>query len=97
MLEKKLSQIQEDWKYVPQPPYPSSLLQQPYPKGYKAPSVILFDETKGSPKEHVNRFIDALGPHVGCRGLFPPAAANGLGCCKKGRLMKLSPFPEFEN
>ncbi|CAL2266014.1 unnamed protein product [Prunus armeniaca] len=65
MLEKKLSQSQEDWKYVPQPPYPSTLLQQPYPKGYEAPSVVLFDETKGSPKEHVNRFIDALGPHAG--------------------------------
>ena len=27
MLEKELSQSQEDWKYVLQPPYPSSLLQ----------------------------------------------------------------------
>ncbi|CAL2265924.1 unnamed protein product [Prunus armeniaca] len=56
---------QKDWKYLPQPPYPSSLLQQPYPKGYEAPSFVLFDGRKGSPKEHVNRFIDALGPHAG--------------------------------
>ncbi|CAL9011538.1 unnamed protein product [Prunus brigantina] len=55
----------EDWKYLPQPPYRSSLLQQPYPKGYEAPSFVLFDERKGSPKEHVNCFIDALGPHAG--------------------------------
>lgn len=27
MLEKELSRSQEDWKYIPQPPYPSSLLQ----------------------------------------------------------------------
>ncbi|CAL2237143.1 unnamed protein product [Prunus armeniaca] len=57
MLEKKLSRSQEDWKYLLQPPYPSSLLQQP--------SFVLFDGRKGSPKEHVNRFIDALGPHAG--------------------------------
>ncbi|CAL8993383.1 unnamed protein product [Prunus brigantina] len=44
MLEKKLSQSQEDWKYAPQPP-------------------------KGSPKEHVNRFIDALGQHAGDQNL----------------------------
>ncbi|CAL2227278.1 unnamed protein product [Prunus armeniaca] len=65
MLEKKLSRSQEDWKYFPQPPYPLNLLQQPYPKGYKAPNFILFDGRKGSPKEHVNRFIDALGSHAG--------------------------------
>ncbi|BFG41078.1 hypothetical protein CerSpe_273520 [Prunus speciosa] len=65
MLERELNRSQEDWKYIPQPPYPSSLLQQPYPKGYEAPSFVLFYGRKGSPKEHVNRFIDALGPHVG--------------------------------
>ncbi|CAL2255874.1 unnamed protein product [Prunus armeniaca] len=27
MLKKKLSRSQKDWKYVPQPPYLSSLLQ----------------------------------------------------------------------
>ncbi|CAL2224578.1 unnamed protein product [Prunus armeniaca] len=31
---------------------------------YKAPNFILFDGRKGSPKEHVNRFIDALGPQA---------------------------------
>ncbi len=65
MLEKELSRSQEDWKYIPQPPYPSSLLQQPYPKGYETPNFVLFDGRKGSPKEHVSRFIDALGPHAG--------------------------------
>ncbi|CAL8137096.1 unnamed protein product [Prunus armeniaca] len=65
ILEKKLSRSQEDWKYLPQPPYPSSLLQQPYPKGYEAPNFVLFNGRNESPKEHVNRFIDALGPHVG--------------------------------
>ncbi|CAL9013008.1 unnamed protein product [Prunus brigantina] len=49
MLEKELSRSQEDWKYLP-PPYPSSLLQQPYPKGYKAPTFVLFDGREGEPK-----------------------------------------------
>ncbi|CAL8993758.1 unnamed protein product, partial [Prunus brigantina] len=65
MLEKELSRSQEDWKYIPQPPYLASLLQQPYPKGYETPTFVLFDGRKGSPKEHVNRFLDALGPHAG--------------------------------
>ncbi|CAL2247408.1 unnamed protein product [Prunus armeniaca] len=65
MLERELSRSQEDWKYIPQPPYPASLLQQPYPKGYETPTFVLFDGRKGSPKEHVNRFLDALGPHAG--------------------------------
>ncbi|CAL8168380.1 unnamed protein product [Prunus armeniaca] len=69
MLEKELSRSQEDWKYLPQPLYPASLLQQPYPKGYEAPNFVLFDGRKGSPKEHVNRFIDALGPYAGDRNL----------------------------
>ncbi|CAL9030219.1 unnamed protein product [Prunus brigantina] len=43
MLEKELSRSQEDWKYLPQPPYPSNLLQQPYPKGYEAPTFSLTD------------------------------------------------------
>ncbi|CAL8994267.1 unnamed protein product [Prunus brigantina] len=64
MLKNELSRSHEDWKYVPQPLYPSSLLQEPYPKGYEAPSFIPFDRRKGSPKEHVNQFIDALGPHA---------------------------------
>ncbi|CAL2270332.1 unnamed protein product [Prunus armeniaca] len=65
MLERELSRSQENWKYIPQPPYPASLLQQPYPKGYETPTFVLFDGRKGSPKEHVNRFLDALGPHAG--------------------------------
>ncbi|XP_021804720.1 uncharacterized protein LOC110749029 [Prunus avium] len=64
MLEKELSRSQEDWKYIPQPPYPSSLLQQPYPKGYETPGFFLFGGRKESPKEHVNRFLDALGPRA---------------------------------
>ncbi|CAL8988508.1 unnamed protein product, partial [Prunus brigantina] len=48
MLEKELSRSQEDWKYIPQPPYPSSLLQQPYPRGYETPTFVLFDGREGS-------------------------------------------------
>ncbi|CAL9025182.1 unnamed protein product [Prunus brigantina] len=45
---------------------PSFVTQEdPYPKGYETPSFVIFDGRKGSPKEHVNRFVDALGPHAG--------------------------------
>ncbi|KAK9932278.1 hypothetical protein M0R45_019524 [Rubus argutus] len=66
MLEKELHRTNEDWKY---PPYPSSLVSLPYPKRYEAPTFILFDGRKGSPKEHISRFIDALGPHAGDHNL----------------------------
>ncbi|KAK9951340.1 hypothetical protein M0R45_006790 [Rubus argutus] len=69
MLEKELHRTNEDWKYVPQPPYPSSLVSLPYPKGYEAPTFILFDGRKGSPNEHISRFIDALRPHAGVHNL----------------------------
>ncbi|CAL2231366.1 unnamed protein product [Prunus armeniaca] len=70
MLKNELSRNQENWKYVPQPPYPSSLLQQPYAKGYEAPSLVFFYGRKGSPKENVNRFIDVLGPHADLASRF---------------------------
>ncbi|KAI5335484.1 hypothetical protein L3X38_025617 [Prunus dulcis] len=78
MLGKELSRSQEDWKYLPQPPYPSSLLQQPYPKGYEAPNFILFDGREGFPKEHVNHFIDALGLHAGDYSLQLREFSKGL-------------------
>ncbi|CAL9005366.1 unnamed protein product [Prunus brigantina] len=81
MLEKELSQSQEDWKYIPQPLYPSSLLQQPYPKGYEAPSFVLFKGRKGSPKEHVNRYIDAFGPHAGDHNLRLREFSKSLTDC----------------
>ena len=64
MLEKELHRSSEDWKYVLEPPYPTSILHMPYPKGYETPNLVLFDGRKGSPKEHISHFIDALGPYA---------------------------------
>ncbi|KAB2617921.1 hypothetical protein D8674_013790 [Pyrus ussuriensis x Pyrus communis] len=47
------------------PSYPTSVLHMPYLKGYETPNLVLFDRRKGSPKEHISPFIDALGPHTG--------------------------------
>ncbi|XP_062021382.1 uncharacterized protein LOC133737940 [Rosa rugosa] len=69
ILEKEFHRANEDWKYIPQPPYPSSLTSLPYPKGYETLNFVLFDGRKGSPKEHISRFIDALGPHAGNHNL----------------------------
>ncbi|KAM2174790.1 hypothetical protein ACFX1Q_034276 [Malus domestica] len=65
MLENELHMSSKDWKYVPEPPYPTSVLHIPYPKGYKTPNLVFFDGNNGSPEEHISRFIDVLGPHVG--------------------------------
>ncbi|XP_061998968.1 uncharacterized protein LOC133716276 [Rosa rugosa] len=64
MLEKELRRSSEDWKYAPQLPYPSSKMHLAYPKNYERPTFTLFDGRKGSPKEHISRFLDALGPHA---------------------------------
>ncbi|CAN6695246.1 unnamed protein product [Malus baccata var. baccata] len=64
MLENEVHMSSDDWKYVPEPPYPISLLHMLYPKGYETLNLVLFDGKKGSPKEHISRFIDALGPHA---------------------------------
>ncbi|XP_062028364.1 uncharacterized protein LOC133744244 [Rosa rugosa] len=64
MLEKELRRGSEDWKFAPHPPYPSSIMHLSYPKNYETPTFTLFDGRKGSPKEHISQFIDALGPHA---------------------------------
>ena len=42
MLKKELHMSSEDWKYVPEPPYPTSFLHMPYLKGYETPNLVLF-------------------------------------------------------
>lgn len=64
MLKRELCRTNEDWKYLPQPPYSTSRINKPYPTEYETPSFILFDGRKGSPREHISRFIDALRPHA---------------------------------
>ena len=66
LLERELHMPStEDLEYMPQPPYPMEIFRKPYPAGYEPPHFILFDGRKGNPKEHVSRFIDAMGPHAG--------------------------------
>lgn len=45
------------------------MYQEPYLKGYETPNFILLDDRKGSPKEHISQFLDALGQHAGDRNL----------------------------
>ena len=51
-------------KYVPQPPHLAEIFCKLYLAGYEAPHFTLFDGKKGNPKEHVNRFLDAMGSHA---------------------------------
>ncbi|XP_059669295.1 uncharacterized protein LOC132314449 [Cornus florida] len=47
---------------APEPPYAQSIALLPYPPGYLTPKFSKFDGRKGNPREHVVRFIEALGP-----------------------------------
>jgi hypothetical protein len=40
-------------------------LNKPYPKTYEIPTFSLFDGRKGRALEHVSKFLDAMGPHIG--------------------------------
>ena len=63
----------KQWKkpmhYIRKPPYPAKLLSKPYPEKYKTPTFALYDGRKGNAMEHVNKFMDFLGPFAGDREL----------------------------
>ncbi|TQE06824.1 hypothetical protein C1H46_007541 [Malus baccata] len=44
MLKNELHRSSEDWKYVPESPYPVSLLHIPCPKNYETSNFVLFNE-----------------------------------------------------
>ena len=55
--------------YIRKPPYPAKLLSKPYPEKYKTPTFALYDGRKGNAMEHVNKFMDSMGPFAGNREL----------------------------
>ena len=72
MLEReRLSQPKEPRHFVRRPPYPAELLSKPYLEKYETPTFslydgrILYDGRKGNAIEHVNKFLDSMGPFVG--------------------------------
>ena len=66
LIEKEREKLLKETRhFVYQPPYPLELLNKPYPKNYEIPTFSLFDGRKGSALEHVSKFLDAMGPHVG--------------------------------
>ena len=70
MLEReRLSQPKELRHFVRRPPYPAWLLSKPYPEKYETPTFSLYDGRKGNAIEHVNKFLDSMGPFAGNRDL----------------------------
>ena len=66
MLEReRLSQPKEPRHFVRRPPYLAELLSKPYPEKYETPTFSLYDGRKGNAIEHVNKFLDSIGPFVG--------------------------------
>ena len=53
--------------YIPEldlrPPYPVEIASLPYPQGYVVPKFLRFDGKKGNAREHIQKFVDALGIH----------------------------------
>ena len=66
LLEReRLSQPIEPRHFVCRPPYPTKLLSKPYPEKYETPTFSLYDGRKGNAIEHVNKFLDSMGPFAG--------------------------------
>jgi hypothetical protein len=51
--------------FVRKPPYPTELLNQPYPEKYIVPTFSRFDGRKGSALVHISKFIDLMGAYAG--------------------------------
>ena len=70
LLERERGrQRNEPLRYVCKPPYPAKLLSKPYPEMYEIPTFALYDGRKGNAMEHVNKFMDSMGPFAGDREL----------------------------
>ena len=70
MLEReRTSQLREPRHFVRRPPYPAKLLSKPYPKKYETPTFTLYVGRKGNALEHVNKFLDSMGPFAGNRDI----------------------------
>ena len=66
LIEKEREKLPKKTRhFVCQPLYSLELLNKPYPKNYEIPTFSLFDGRKRSALEHVSKFLDAMGPHVG--------------------------------
>ena len=50
--------------FVRKPPYPIEFLKEPYPEKYDTPTFAFFDGRKGSAIEHINKFLNSMGPFV---------------------------------
>ena len=66
LLERKrLNQLKEPRHFVRRPPYPAELLSKPYLEKYETLTFSLYDGRKGNAIEHVNKFLDSMGPFAG--------------------------------
>jgi hypothetical protein len=56
--------LKEPRHFVRKPSYPIELLKEHYSEKYDTPTFALFDGRKGSVMEHINKFLDSMGPFV---------------------------------
>ena len=62
LKQKRERPPKEPRHFVKKPPYLKELLKEPYPENYNTPNFALFDGRKGSAVEHINKFLDFMGP-----------------------------------
>ena len=65
MERERACQPKEPSHFVRRPPYPAELLSKPYLEKYETPTFTIYDGGKGDAVEHVNKFLDSMGPFVG--------------------------------
>lgn len=94
LLEQERSKKQpDDLTYEHYPPYPIELQHMPYPKGH--PTLTLYNG-RGNAREHISRFLEALGEHeenanLRLENLFQTLARGMVFSLKsRGKLMRFS-------
>ena len=64
LLGQERARAPKERFYARRPPYPLRVLSKPYPERYEPRAFAQYDGKKGSVVEHVNKYIDTLGPYA---------------------------------
>ena len=64
LLEQERATMPKERFYARRPTYQLRILNKPYPERYESRTFAQYDGRRGSAVEHVNKFIDTLGPYA---------------------------------
>ena len=69
LLEQERARTPKERFYARRPLYPLRVLSKPYPERYEPRAFAQYDGRKGSAIEHINKFINTLGPYAADKDL----------------------------